>query len=432
MSEQPSKPHQPFHVGRRDLFVGGGAAALGGVGGWAARQATFESDDPTAHDASLTYPFKGEHQQGVSTPMQEQLSFVALDLIVDNREDLIQLLSDWTLAAERMTLGEPAASFTADKDITQGDTGEALDLAPNGLTITFGFGKTMFVTEEGEDRFGIADHLPPALEAGIPATAGEFFADYKLNGDVCIQACANDPQVAIHATRNLTRLAFGRATVRWAELGFGRASSTSKEQVTPRNLFGFKDGTDNIKPDDEPDVATEFLWVADEDEGGNWASGGTYLAFRKFRMLIEMWDDLTLESQEDTFGRDKVEGAPLSGGTEFTAMDFDAKDAEGMPEVPADSHVALVHPDNNDGQKMNRRSYNYTYGVDELGRLDSGLHFIAFVRDPQQGFNAILQKMARNDLMMEYLRQERSGLFLCPPGLGESESYIGQRLFEAN
>ena len=48
-----------------------------------------------------------------------------------------------------------------------------------------------------------------------------------------------------------------------------------------------------------------------------------------------------------------------------------------------DSHVRLAHPTQNDGVRMLRRGYNFTDGNDELGRLDAGLFFIAFVRDPR-------------------------------------------------
>jgi len=68
-----------------------------------------------------------------------------------------------------------------------------------------------------------------------------------------LQACADDPQVAVHAVRNLVRTGFGTTAVKWSQLGFGRTSSTSTAQATPRNLFGFKDGTNNLKAED-PDA----------------------------------------------------------------------------------------------------------------------------------------------------------------------------------
>ena len=75
-----------------------------------------------------------------------------------------------------------------------------------------------------------------------------------------VQACADDPQVAMHAIRNLTRAAFGTARVRWSQLGFGRTSATSRAQLTPRNLFGFKDGTANIMAEESEELEKQ-VWV---------------------------------------------------------------------------------------------------------------------------------------------------------------------------
>ena len=58
-------------------------------------------------------------------------------------------------------------------------------------------------------------------------------------------------------------------------------------------------------------------------------AGGTYLVARKIRMVIESWDRTRLEEQERVIGRDKGEGAPLSGGTEFTEPDFDEPGDDG-------------------------------------------------------------------------------------------------------
>ena len=66
--------------------------------------------------------------------------------------------------------------------------------------------------------------------------------------------------------RNLARIGRGFAVVRWSQLGFGRTSSTSSAQETPRNLMGFKDGTNNIRAEDE-EAMDRFVWVR---EGPDW------------------------------------------------------------------------------------------------------------------------------------------------------------------
>ena len=123
-------------------------------------------------------------------------------------------------------------------------------------------------------------------------------------------------------SRNLARIAFGRASVRWSQLGFGRTSSTSTSQSTPRNLMGFKDGTMNLKAE-EPERLDEHVWVPPgADPKGEWLAGGTYLVVRRINMTIETWDRQSLREQEQIIGRTKAEGAPLSGGTEFSQPDF--------------------------------------------------------------------------------------------------------------
>src|SRR4029079_9615720 len=133
------------------------------------------------------------------------------------------------------------------------------------------FGPTLFRDGAGKDRFGLAARTPAAL-APLPAFQGDTIDPNISAGDICVQACANDPQVAVHAIRNLARIGMGVVTVRWSQLGFGRTSSTSTSQATPRTLFGFKDGTANLKAE-ETDRLNEHLWVRAGD-GPDWMTGG--------------------------------------------------------------------------------------------------------------------------------------------------------------
>ena len=134
----------------------------------------------------------------------------------------------------------------------------------------------------------------------MPRFPGDALRPEISGGDLCVQACANDPQVAVHAIRNPARIGMGVVSVRWSQLGFGRTSSTSRGQATPRNVFGFKDGTANLKAEDA-DLLTKHLWVQPGD-GPAWMDGGSYLVTRKIRMVIETWDRTPLAEQETLVG----------------------------------------------------------------------------------------------------------------------------------
>ncbi|MBO1902891.1 deferrochelatase/peroxidase EfeB [Leucobacter weissii] len=410
------------------LLGGGVAGASIGVAGTAAVvAATGSSGEP---GAGLSYPFAGAHQAGIVTPEQEHLHFAAFDIREGlGRDDLIELLQDWSYAASRITQGldvSARGAFDGGPYLPPDDTGEATGIAPAGLTVTIGFGRSLFSTDAGEDRFGLAAQLPEHFTE-LPKMINDFIDRGRSAGDLCIQACANDPKVAVHAIRNLTRIAFGRAQLRWSQLGYGRTSSTSTSQDTPRNLFGQKDGTANIRAE-EPDRLEEHVWIG-ESQGPDWAVNGTYLIARRISMTIEVWDGVQLGEQERVTGRDKRDGAPLSGGGEFDEPDFAATDASGALLIDERSHVARVHPSNNDGIRMLRRGYNFTDGNDDQGRLDAGLFFIAFVNAPER-FSVVHKNMARDDLFIEYLKTTASSVFLIPPGVSEG-GYVGQQLFEA-
>jgi deferrochelatase/peroxidase EfeB len=404
-------------LSRRRLLASLGAVAVGASAATVLVERTASASDGVPSDV---VPFRGPHQAGIVTPAQDRLHFVAFDVITDDRDELEQLLRRWTLAAERMTRGEgagPVGAVDGLPDAPPDDTGEALGLSPARLTLTFGVGPSLFVDAEGRDRFGLASRRPDAL-ADLPPFAGDRLEEAWSGGDLCVQACADDPQVAVHAVRNLVRMGMGVVRVRWAQLGFGRTSSTSDAQATPRNLFGFKDGSSNLRAEEAAELDTH-LW-AQESDGAAWMAGGTYLVARKIRMTIETWDRTSLRAQEDIVGRDKREGAPLSGGTEMTPPVLD--------QLPTTSHVRLAHPQSNGGVRMLRRGFSYVDGADSLGRLDAGLFFLAFQRDPRTAFVAVQKRLAASDALGEYLVHVGSALFAVPPGPDEGE-FWGSSLF---
>ena len=421
MSEQSPSEHAVQGVSRRGLFgIALGAGAAGLVAGVGASAAVGASLANAAAEPASPHAFFGAHQAGIATPVQEHLHFAAFDMMPrTDRTDLVSLMKDWSYAAARMTQGLEVSATGAvggDPEAPPDDTGEALGLPSAALTVTFGFGPTLFDGEDG-DRFGIATRRPAALER-LPAFLGDDLDPAESDGDLCIQVCADDPQVAVHAIRNLSRIAFGRARLRWSQLGYGKTSRTSTDQATPRNLFGFKDGTANVLGTDS-DALNTHVW-ASESDGPAWFAGGSYLVARKVAMLIETWDRVRLAEQHRIIGRDKAVGAPLSGGDEFTRPDFSGT------AIDADSHVRLAHPDANDGIRLLRRGFNYVGGNNELGRLDAGLFFLSYQRNPSQFIT--VQRRLSTDLMNEYIRHVGSGVWAVPPG-AEAGSFVGAGLF---
>jgi deferrochelatase/peroxidase EfeB len=419
-------------VSRRRFFGLAGAGTAGvlaaGAAGGAIGRATADEPAPSAAAAATgAVPFTGAHQAGITTPAQDRLHFVAFDVTTDDRDELVEVLRAWTEAARRMTAGRdagPVGAVDGDQYAPPDDTGEAIGLPPSGLTLTVGFGPTLFTTADGTDRFGLAARRPAPL-AELPTFSGDALDPAISGGDLCVQACANDPQVAVHAIRNLVRLGAGVVSVRWSQLGFGRTSSTSSAQATPRNLFGFKDGTHNLKAE-SPKALDKFVWVGDDDPGADWLAGGSYLVTRRIRMRIEPWDTATLADQEATIGRTKGAGAPLGQRAEFDPVDFTVQ-AGTEPAIPENSHVFLAHPTNS-GTAILRRGYSFVDGSDGLGRLDAGLFFIAYQRDPETGFVQV-QKNLRLDAMNEYIQHTSSAVFACPPGVTGPDDWWGRALF---
>ena len=168
------------------------------------------------------------------------------------------------------------------------------------------------------------------------------------------------------------------------------------------------------------------VWVG-ATESPAWMRGGTYMVARRIRMLLEIWDRSSLADQEQTIGRSKYSGAPLGRREEFDPLELEAEKG-GRPLIPADAHVRLASASFNGGERILRRGYSFTDGVDErLGELDAGLFFICFQRDPDKQFVAIQRRLGRNDALNEYIRHVGSAVFAIPPG-ARPGGYVGEPL----
>jgi deferrochelatase/peroxidase EfeB len=410
---------QMIGAGSSGLLLGvGGMGTLGSLG--IKNSATSASVNQKGEEI---YPFYGTYQQGITTPQQDFLYFAAFDITAKGLTDVQNLFQIWTQAAARMCEGDTAGTETANPHLPPTDTGEAMGLSPSKMTITFGVGPTLF-SQNGVDRFGLAGKRPTPL-VDLPAFSGQELQADWCGGDIGVQVCAGDPQVAFHAIRNLARLARGTAVIRWSQAGFQRTEKAAMQPGTARNLMGFKDGTGNPDINNKTEM-NEVVWAQNSDQPF-WMANGSYMVVRRIRMRIEVWDRSTLSDQEATFGRKRQSGAPLGGTQEFDALNLDQKDSHGKPMIPANSHIRLAH--GNGKVKILRRSYSYTNGIDsKTGQLDTGLFFISFQRDILKQFIPIQQRLASSDALNEYIVHVGSAVFACLPGVA-SGGYIGQHLF---
>ncbi len=397
----------PRPVDRR-RFLGLAGASVGGLAVGAGLERALDGASSAAVPQAVV-PFHGERQAGIITPTQDRLHIAAFDLVEGmTRADLQALLVDWTRAAEHMTAGRSVGPVAGAPLAPPQDTGEAEGLSAANLTVTFGVGPSLF----DRSAVGLAGRRPAALRR-LEALPGDELEPDRSDGDLCVQACADDPQVAFHAVRNLARIGRGIVVMRWSQLGFGKTARTSLSQATPRNLMGFKDGTNNLTSD-EPEALSEHVWVGHE---GGWLRGGTYTVCRRIRMRIEVWDRASLRDQQDTIGRHKDSGAPLGGRQEKDELDLARRGAGGEPVIPADAHVRHAAPASNDGVRLLRRGYSFTDGFDpETGQLDAGLFFISFQRDPGR-FADVQRRLGSNDALNEYIKHTSSAVFAVPPGV---------------
>jgi deferrochelatase/peroxidase EfeB len=417
---------RPFATRRGFLVAAGGVSGAALVG---APSAVYAEDQPSLPSVE---PFFGAHQAGIVTPPQRHAYFAAFDITTEKRADVAALLKGWTDAAAKLTVGDPVPGPAGDDYSADLDPAEMQGLGAARLTLTFGFGAGLFV-RDGRDRFGLAKQRPEAF-VDLPKFPGDQLAPARTGGDLFVQACADNPQVAFHAVRTLTRLAWSVAALRWVQAGF--VSDYGPGQ-TPRNMMGFKDGTGNPSIADAKEMEA-VVWAG--DGAPEWLRGGSYIVIRRARIALEHWERTKIVFQEQTIGRRKLSGAPFGREGEFDPIDLVAANADGNPITPENSHVAIAHRATLDGVRVLRRSYSYDDGANLTAErwppwrqgmeFDAGLVFVCFQRDPRKGFIPIFAKMSRFDMMNQFVTNTGGGHFACPRGVAPGD-WIGRELFEA-
>ena len=387
-----SRPISRKHLLRLAGAAGGGLA-LGAAG------YTRLDGGSSASAESDVEPFHGTYQAGIVTPQPKYLQFGSLDVTATGKAGLRDLMRSLTATAADLTAGKSG--------------GEAFD--PARLTITFGLGASAF-----DSRFGIAAHRPPAL-VDMPHFKGDKLEPDLTGGDIGVQCTATSHEVVDRALHAIVAAAHGAATLRWSQYGFVRDPLPGEKGGTPRNILGFKDGTNNLKADDTGKMRSN-VWV-NAGDGPGWMTNGTYMVTRNLKVLVPNFLIEPLDVQQYAFGRYKASGAPFGQTNEFAPVI--------VSKEPPDSHIMVANPrkPGSEAERILRRSYTFTDGFDaQVSNPTGGLFFIAFNRDPRRQFIPIQQRLSVHDrFTVEYPVPRGSAMYAVPPGI-RPDGYVGDSI----
>lgn len=403
-----------------------GAAAAGTVAAGAVLAGCDDQQDggsATAGGAQAQaepLPFHGPHQAGIIAAPAEHGTAIAFDVTVTGRAELAAVLQ--SLSTTIQELVENAAPEPADAMATTADSGILIGTSERLTSGTLSAGAALF-----DERFGLQALKPTSLVAMPDGLARDELDPARSHGDLLLVLQAPSRDVVANAVRRVTRAVAGRVKVRWLLDVFARGDTTAAADTTStRNLMGFKDGTANPDPTLD-DLMADVVWSAGVADGEPaWCAGGSYLAARTLRMLVETWDEQTLDHQEKVFGRAKVSGAPLDGKVE-TDVPVYPKDKAGQ-KIPLTAHIRLANPRDGKALLMLRRSMSYERGIDSSGRLDQGLFFVSY----QRTLAAFLEAQARlkGEPLEQFVITNGGGFYFSFPGPAAGE-YLGQVLIDA-
>lgn len=419
---------------RRDILkglglgVGAGMASVMGAGQAVAATEALVGDAPKAADTTAqSVPFYGVHQAGVVTPRPASGIIAAFDLVVTNLDDFETMLKRLTERAAFLTKGGTIAE--RDPKLPPEDSGIlGPEISPDNLTITLGFGNSLF-----ENNAWLTALKPAQLDQMIQFPNDALEAE-RCHGDLSLQFCANTPDTAIHAMRDIVKNLSEYIVLRWMMPGDVPQAKPAPDGSTPsaRNLLGFRDGSANPNSNDA-ELMKKVVWVTPENGEPDWALGGSYQVVRLIRNFVERWDRTPLQEQERDFGRRKVTGAPLDGGPDATEHDVPdyTKDPDGKV-TPFRSHIRRANPrtPETQGNLILRRAFNYTTGAMKNGQIDQGLIFICYQADLGMGFITV-QSRLNGEAMEEYFKPFGGGYFFVLPGVSGPDDYFGSKLVSA-
>jgi deferrochelatase/peroxidase EfeB len=403
-------------------LVGAAVAAPVGVAAAMAQPLTAEAaagrTAATPTPAPTRFDFHGTHQAGILAPVRHATALLALDVTAPDRAGLQRLFQTITERARFLATGGAAPEVGI--STVPSDSGIlGPEVVAGGLTVTLAVGASLF-----DERFGLASVKPAKLRA-MEDFANDALDRTVCDGDLLIQLEAEDTDVVTHGVRELLRATRGDMQLRWRRDGF---ASPPRPSGTPRNLMGFKDGTGNPLTGDAK-AMDELVWAHGGANGEPaWVEGGSYLAVRAIRMLVEFWDRIGIDEQQQIFGRYRGSGAPLTGTKEFDDPHYEL-DSTGAV-IQFNAHIRLANPRTKAtaNQRMLRRAFNYDAGIDANGNLDQGLVFTAFNQDIERQFVTVQKRLA-DEPLVDYVSPFGGGYYFALPGARNASDWLGKGLF---
>lgn len=397
---------------RRDFLRGAAVSGAGGLllGGLTGAAAVSAAEAAPRAQAATTPPYHGRHQPGVVPEPRRHTILVAFDVIADGRAELTDLMRTLTDRARVLSAGGPPRETGISGPPADSGVLGAVPPRHAGPLITVGVGASLF-----DDRYGLAARRPAGLTT-MEAFPNDTLDPKWCHGDLSVQLSADDEDTVLHALRDIARHTRGAMQVRWRMSGF---VSPPRPSGTPRNLMGFKDGTANPAGAE----LERLVWLG----GSGPLAGGTYLAVRLIRMLVEFWDRIGVTEQEQLIGRSRDSGAPLDGTRESDPPHY-ARDPVGKL-IPLTSHIRRANPrtPKTDRNRILRRSFNYDLGTDASGNLDMGLLFTCYQRDLRTQFETV-QGRLKDEPLVDYITPFGGGYFLVLPGVRDPADHLGRAL----
>lgn len=348
---------------------------------------------------------------------QRHLHVITADVVARSRAELRDLLVKLTKFARYQMLKTPPQEDRRPYDVP---------VLSRRVTVTVGFGATLFTTAQGDDRFELAG-LKPAWLKVMPPTEGDApgFHPRDYATDLVILVASDDTYVNEYI---FGKIYYGGVhpgiVVRRVERGYARPDN--------REPSGFEDGLSNPRdlPPDYP--MRRFVYVREGDGEPAWCTDGAYLGYRKIARRMARFFDLKMREREAVFGVERLSG-------------------ERLEQTNPHAHAAKLnprreHPDlfgfMDDSRKILRRPYFFDDGLDASGEESRGLHHLSFARNlaAQYEWPVHMWQMNRNfphpgaglDALYEVggAANIGGGYYFMPRAAPAEDDYIGAALLD--